>query len=82
MVKYPVRSSQLKFIAYDPATQELRVEFVNGGTYAYSRVPSDTVARVMFSKSVGSTFHELVKKAGYPHVLVVSTTTVSEDAKS
>lgn len=66
MNRIPVSSSNLKAIGYDPQTRTLEVEFLNGGLYSYSGVPSSVHSGLMSAASHGSYFDAHVKKAGYP----------------
>lgn len=65
MNRTPVSSSNLKAIGYDAQTRTLEVEFLNGGLYSYSGVPSSVHAGLMSASSHGSYFDAYVKKAGY-----------------
>lgn len=65
MNRTPVSSSNLKAIGYDAQTRTLEVEFLNGGLYSYSGVPSSVHAGLMSASSHGSYFDAHVKKAGY-----------------
>lgn len=60
-----VTSSNIRSIGYDPSTQTLEVEFLNGGIYQYSDVPQSTFDGLMAASSHGSYFDKYVKKAGY-----------------
>lgn len=66
MQRTPVTSSNLRSIGYDPETQILEIEFLNGGLYSYSGVPASVHASLMAASSHGSYFDTHVKKAGYP----------------
>ncbi len=70
MERQPVTSSNLASIGYDGASTTLEVEFVQGGIYEYSGVPSEVHAGLMAAGSHGKYFHLHVKKAGYPYVKV------------
>lgn len=61
----PVRSSNIAAIGYDPAVQELIVQFRSGAEYAYSGV--DTMAYIDFfsAASPGKHFAQWIKDA-YP----------------
>jgi hypothetical protein len=43
----PVSSSNLASVGYDPNTQTLEVEFLHGGIYQYSDVPSSVHSGLM-----------------------------------
>jgi KTSC domain len=65
MNRIPVSSSNLASVGYDPATQTLEVEFLNGGIYNYSGVPSSVYSGLMSAVSHGTYFDRNIKKAGY-----------------
>jgi hypothetical protein len=67
MNRTPVSSSNLRAIGYNPETQTLEVEFLNGGLYRYSGVPSSVHAGLMSASSHGSYNDAHIKKAGYPY---------------
>ena len=67
MNRISVSSSNLRAIGYEPGTQTLEVEFLNGGLYSYSGVPSSVHAALMAASSHGSYFDAHIKKAGYPY---------------
>jgi KTSC domain len=60
-----VSSSNLASVGYDPNTQILEVEFLHGGIYQYSGVPSSVYSGLLAASSHGSYFDQHVKKAGY-----------------
>jgi hypothetical protein len=59
----PVKSSNISAVGHDPETQELQVEFVGGGVYAYDAVPADIHEALMKAESVGKFFHAQIKNA-------------------
>ena len=61
MVRTPVRSSNIRFVGYDPASRTLEVEFHGGGLYQYSGVPETIYQGFMRAASRGSYFHDLLK---------------------
>lgn len=65
MNRTPVSSSNLSAVGYDPETQTLEVEFLDGGLYRYSNVPSTIHAGLMSASSHGSYFDAYIKKGGY-----------------
>jgi KTSC domain len=65
MSRTPVSSSNLASVGYDQTTQTLEVEFLHGGVYQYSDVPSAVYDGLMTADSHGSYFDRYVKKAGY-----------------
>ena len=66
----PVKSSNVKSIAHDPATGTLEVAFLNGSVYQYDGVPASIHDALLETHekggSVGGHFDRTVKKAGYP----------------
>lgn len=64
---YPVISSNVKIIAYDPDTEELQVEFKNpkskkrGAIYQYEEVPSKVFAAFKKSASKGKFLYKFIK---------------------
>jgi hypothetical protein len=74
MREYDVQSEIIKRVGYDVEQELLRVTFLgSGGTYDYFKVPADVAGRVIFGKSVGSTFIKLVKNGGYEYKKLVRT---------
>jgi KTSC domain len=65
MNRIPVSSSNLASVGYDPGNQSLEVEFLHGGIYRYSGVPSSVYDGLMAADSHGSYFDRYIKKAGY-----------------
>lgn len=65
VARTPVDSSNVRSIGYDPATQELHVEFHStpGTVYVYSGVPPEKHAALMAAESKGSALHTTIKKA-------------------
>lgn len=57
----PVDSSSVASLGYDSDTQELWVEFVGGGTYAYTPVPETTYQELMSAASIGAYINREVK---------------------
>jgi hypothetical protein len=72
MNRIPVSSSNLASVGYDLDTQSLEIEFLHGGIYRYSCVPSSVYDGLMEADSHGFYFDRYVKKAGY-HYQKVST---------
>jgi phage gp45-like len=62
-----VNSSMLDQVFYNPATQEMTVDFVKGGNYTYSGVPPEVAAAIVAAPSVGKAMHALVLPAQYPY---------------
>ncbi|MBE0539024.1 MAG: KTSC domain-containing protein [Ignavibacterium sp.] len=65
MEREHVSSSNLKSIGYDPDTQTLEIEFLNGGLYQYINVPERIYNGLMAASSHGSYFDQYIKKGGY-----------------
>lgn len=62
-----VTSSNLVSVGYEPTTQTLEVEFINGSIYQYSGVPLSVYSALMSASSHGSYLDHYVKKAGYSY---------------
>ncbi|HOE31198.1 MAG TPA: KTSC domain-containing protein [Planctomycetota bacterium] len=58
MNRSPVRSSNIRSMGYDPASQTLEVEFHSGGVYQYFGVPETIYQGFMRAASKGSYFHD------------------------
>ena len=65
MIRMPVSSSNLASVGYDPNAQTLEIEFLHGGIYQYSGVPSSVHLGLMAASSHGAYFDQHVKKANY-----------------
>jgi hypothetical protein len=64
----PVKSSQLKAVAYDPVTKKMRINFGNS-TYEYSNVEPEDHSTFMKAPSIGRHFGAVFKKNDkYPFV--------------
>jgi KTSC domain len=61
MNRAPVKSSNIKSVGYDPASQTLEVEFQEGGIHQYSRVPAAKHQAMVKSRSVGKYFHANIR---------------------
>lgn len=70
MNRTPVKSSNIRSVGYDAASETLEVEFTSGSVYAYSGVPTDTWAAMQaegadpkgsvgkfFTKEIRGSFH-------------------------
>jgi hypothetical protein len=53
MERYNVASSNIRSIGYDPQTQTLEVEFLNGTVYQYFGVPQNIYDQMMREQSKG-----------------------------
>ena len=58
---FPVASSMINAVGYDPESQTLEVEFSNGRTYTYEGVPQSTFDGMMGAQSVGKFFISNIK---------------------
>lgn len=58
----PVTSSSLASVGFDPATNELEIEFRSGDVYRYS-VPRRVHLELMASDSMGSYFARRIRPA-------------------
>jgi hypothetical protein len=54
-------SSNLGSMEYDMTTKKLVINFLNGGTYRYSRVPYEDFLKLKRAKSAGKSFNRNVK---------------------
>ncbi len=60
----PVKSSQLKEVAYDAASETLYVRFHNTGkVYSYSPVSQEKFDGLLAADSVGKYYHAHIRKA-------------------
>ena len=60
-----VASSNLASIGYDPTTETLEVEFLNGSIYQYYNVPQNIYDHLMQEPSKGRFLNTYIKNA-YP----------------
>jgi hypothetical protein len=60
MELHAVESSRIKKMGYDPATEELVVQFKKGGVYKYSGVSKAVYAVLISAPSLGSTFQTMI----------------------
>lgn len=65
MQRIPVPSSNLAAIGYDPDTEILEVEFLNGSVYEYKNVPQVVYDELMSSSSHGTYFNSQIRNT-YP----------------
>ncbi|MCE5327879.1 MAG: KTSC domain-containing protein [Planctomycetaceae bacterium] len=56
-----VESSNIQAIGYDEAAEELHVQFNNGTTYVYQKVPPELHASLMNAPSKGSFLNRQIK---------------------
>lgn len=62
----PVTSSDLSSVGYDYDNAILHVQFLKGGLYEYTGVPSDIYEGLISAGSKGQYFNTFIKKGGYP----------------
>ena len=67
MERFPVESSNLASVGYDPESAVLEIEFKSGGIYEYSGVPQSVYDDLMNAASKGKYFHRYIKNSGYPY---------------
>ena len=67
MNRIPVSSSNLVSVGYDRTTQTLEIEFLHGGVYQYSDVPSSIYDTLIAGDFRDTYFDRYVKKAGYSY---------------
>lgn len=60
-----LRSSNLSFANYDPATETLTIGFKSGSTYEYDGVDPDTYEGLLAAPSAGAYFAAVIRD-GYP----------------
>jgi lysyl-tRNA synthetase class 2 len=61
-----VESSAVTSLGYDPATNELEVEYAGGGVYRYYGVPASRVEELLDADSLGRYLTEHIKPR-YPY---------------
>lgn len=61
-------SSNVKAVAYHPATETLAVRFHNGGLYSYADVGLEVYSGLAGAKSVGQYLNTVIKGV-YPYTL-------------
>ena len=61
MERAPVKSSNIKAIGYDAATQTLEVEFHGGAVWLYSGISAEVHAEIAKAESVGRWFNARIK---------------------
>jgi hypothetical protein len=64
MQRQPVNSSSLASVGFDPATNELEIEFREGGVYRYA-VPRRVHQELMAADSLGAYFARRIRHT-YP----------------
>lgn len=63
-----VDSSNVKAVAYDPATEILAVRFANGGLYSYADVTQTVFTGLAGAQSVGKYLNTVIKGV-HPYTL-------------
>ena len=61
MQRTTIASSNIASIGYDPDTQTLEIEFMNGSIYQYFDVPQHEYDALMGAGSHGEYFHSSIK---------------------
>ena len=61
MERIAVESSSVRAVGYDPATFELEIEFRNGRTYRYQRVPIAAYRLLLQAPSIGEFVNKQIK---------------------
>ena len=61
MERFPVNSSHLVSVGYEPSSQTLEIEFNDGSVYQYFDVPEFEYYELIYSSSVGGYFHSDIK---------------------
>ena len=66
MNREQVVSSAIKSVGYDPTTQTLEVEFINGSVYQYREVPISLYTEFMSASSKGKFhYHHIMRRFHY-----------------
>jgi hypothetical protein len=63
MERISVSSTNVASIGYDPDSEILEVEFLNGGVYQYSGVPAAIYEELMNASSKGTYINQVIKKS-------------------
>lgn len=63
---HPVSSSNIAAVGYDPESQSVYVQFLNGSTYRYNGVPEHEFENLRTASSVGSYLNRNFKNV-YPY---------------
>lgn len=66
MERYNVASSNIRSVGYDPQTQTLEVEFMNGTIYQYYGVPENIYDQMMREQSKGRFLNTYIRNQ-YPY---------------
>lgn len=62
MERKRINAANIRSAGYDPATQSLEIEFVNGSVYQYSRVSAEVYRRFANASSPGSFFKDSIEE--------------------
>lgn len=62
MQLFPVKSSNIRAIGYDPTTREMHVEFGSGGTYQYGGITPQQHQALTAAASIGRHFAREIQK--------------------
>lgn len=66
IVKHPVESTNLEWVAYDKDEKQLFIQFRSGGLYRYFDVPEDIYEKLLKAGSKGR-FHNVFIKYNYKY---------------
>jgi hypothetical protein len=73
MQRFPVDSSSIAAIGYDPESCVLEIEFRESGhTYRYFGVPAADYAAFLSAESKGTYLNQKFKPRGYPYLLLTT----------
>ena len=61
MKMHPVKSTNIKAVGYDPATQKLHVEFHSTGVYEFDDVSESKHRKLMEAPSIGKHFQQHIR---------------------
>lgn len=67
IVKHPVDSSNLEWVAYDEAEKHLYIKFLSGGVYRYFDVERDIFEKLLNADSKGRFFWAFIRRPGYKY---------------
>jgi hypothetical protein len=67
MNRTSVSSSNVASVGYEPTSQTLEVEFLNGTIYRYAKVPAERHLGLMKAASKGDFFNYYIKEGGYQY---------------
>lgn len=61
MERTAVKSTSIKSVGHDPATNTLEVEFSSGKVYRYANVPAEKHAELLAAESIGKHFGKSIR---------------------